>query len=170
MTADVDDLGSGVSLDGNPVIGAVLGAGLRADGSPTALLARRVEAGVELHRHGAVSRLVMSGDDNDGGDQPEAMAQLARNLGVPEQALSLDRTGVDTAATCRHLAKTYPGMKTVLITQAFHANRTAYLARKAGLDTVVFASADNQVRTKALVKAKIREVPASVKATFLDRF
>lgn len=154
-------------------VAAVLGAGLRPDGSPTALLASRVEGGVELYRRGAVELLVMSGYDGSGNDranQPEAMARLARSLGVPADRIQLDPTGVDTAATCRRLRLDYGTEPVALVTQEFHAARTAYLAVKAGLDAIVFATPDAQVRRKALVKARIREVPASVKAILLDRF
>ena len=64
-------------------IAAVLGAGLRADGTPTNLLARRVDAGVDLYQRGAVTSLVMSGADDANGDQPGAMARRALDLGVP---------------------------------------------------------------------------------------
>jgi vancomycin permeability regulator SanA len=151
-------------------IAAVLGAGLRADGTPTALLARRVDAGVMLYERGAVGSLVMSGAADSNGDQPAAMAQRAIELGVLPARVDLDRTGVDTAATCRGLAIDHPGRSVVLVTQAFHADRTAYLAAKAGLDAVVFATPDAEIRTAARFKARTREVPASLKALFLDRF
>ena len=151
-------------------VAAVLGAGLRPDGTPTALLANRVDAAVLLLQRGSVQQLVMSGDDKAGGDQPAAMARVAVARGVPADRIELDRTGVDTAATCRRLLADHGDGRVVLVTQEFHAARTAYLAAKAGLDAVVFASPDAQVWRKALYKARVREVPASVKAVFVDRF
>lgn len=151
-------------------VAAVLGAGLRPDGTPTAVLAARVDAAVALVQRGSVEHLVMSGGDNEGGDQPVAMARLAIERGVPTDRISLDRTGVDTAATCRRLVADHGHRPVVLVTQEFHAARTAYLAAKAGLDAVVFAAPDAQVRPKARYKARAREVPASVKALFVDRF
>ncbi len=151
-------------------VGVVLGAGLRADGSPTNLLARRVDAGVDLYERGAVSLLVMSGADDRNGDQPGAMGRRAIELGVPADRVVLDRAGVDTAATCRRVAADHPDRPAVLVTQAFHADRTAYLAAKAGLDAVVLAVPDADVRPAARHKARIREVPASIKALFIDRF
>lgn len=151
-------------------VAAVLGAGLRPDGTPTKVLADRVEAGAALFRAGSVRELVMSGDDNDGGDQPGAMRRLAVGRGVPSERIELDRTGVDTAATCRTLRASHGDRRVVLVTQEFHAARTSYLAARAGLDAVVLATPDATVRPKARVKARIREVPASVKAVFVDRF
>lgn len=151
-------------------VAAVLGAGLRPDGSPTALLRQRVDAGADLYLRGAVGRLVMSGDANERGHQPDAMAAVAIKAGVPSDRIDLDADGVDTAATCRGLLQNYPGARVVLVTQEFHANRTAYLAAKAGLDAVVLGAPDVEVRPKALAKARVREVPASIKAIFVDRF
>jgi vancomycin permeability regulator SanA len=151
-------------------VGAVLGAGLRPDGTPTTLLARRVDAGVNLVEQGRVRSLVMSGAADRNGDQPAAMARRAFELGVPADCVDLDRSGVDTAATCRRIRIDYPGQPVVLVTQAFHADRTAYLAAKAGLDAVVFATPDTDIRRAARYKARAREVPASIKALFIDRF
>ena len=149
---------------------AVLGAGLRPDGTATTLLARRVDAAVDLYERGLVGSIVMSGADNVRGDEPGAMERRALELGVPSELIALDRTGVDTAATCRGLAIDYPEASVVLVTQAFHAGRTSYLAAKAGLDAVVLATPDSDVRPVPRAKAKVRELPASIKALFVDRF
>ena len=149
-------------------VAAVLGAGLRPDQTPTPLLVRRVDAAVALYRMGATDRLLMSGNVDAGGDQPAAMHQLAVQLGVPDDAVDLDRSGADTAATCRYLAAAYPDRPVALVTQQFHAHRAAYLASKAGLDAVVIATPDSEVRPKALTKGRIREVAAAVKAVALD--
>ncbi len=153
-----------------PRVAAVLGAGLRPDGSPTALLARRVEAGVALYQAGTVTRLIMSGAAEMGQDQPAAMARYAVAQGVPQHHIELDRNGVNTAATCRGLIVRAGGRSVVLVTQEFHMSRAVYLGRKAGLDVVGFASPDTEVRPKALLKARLREIPAAAKAVFLDRF
>jgi vancomycin permeability regulator SanA len=150
-------------------IAIVLGAGLLPDGSPTGVLARRVEAAAALYRDGVVELMVMSGGDDANGDQPLAMSRYAAALGVPADRIELDRDGIDTAATCRVASRRYPGDTIVLVTQEFHARRTAYLARKAGLDAVVLATPDAEVRPRSLARARARELPASVKAALFDR-
>ena len=166
-TPHVVDVGA---LSGPFAVAAVLGAGVLADGTPTPLLARRIDAAVDLYRIGAVKRLLMSGAAVDQFDQPAAMARYARLLGVPGDAIDLDRTGVDTAATCRTLVAQYGAEPVLLVTQAFHAPRTAYLARKAGLDAKVLATSDLDVRARSLSRARLRERPAAVKAMVVDRF
>jgi vancomycin permeability regulator SanA len=146
----------------------VLGAGLRPDGTPTGVLARRVEAAAELYLAGLVTRVVMSGAADTNGDQPRAMSLYAQVRGVPVDAIELDRGGVDTAGTCRTIARLHRHRPVVLITQQFHARRTAYLARKAGLNAVVLATADSNVRPVALARARAREIPAAVKAVWFD--
>ncbi len=112
------------------------------------------------------------GTETDGRDQPAAMAALARSLGVADEHLVLDRLGVDTAATCHQLrvrADLAGGAPVVLVTQEFHIHRAVYLARKAGLAATGYATPDAEVRPAALAKARSREIPAAVKAVFLDR-
>ena len=146
----------------------VLGAGLAADGSPSPVLARRVEAAVDLYRRGHVERIVMSGDGVAELDQPVAMARYATALGVPRPQIELDHDGTDTSGTCRTAARRHVDEPLVFVTQSFHARRTAYLARKAGLDAVVLALPDADVRLKPLARARSRELPASVKAVVVD--
>ncbi|MFV0258179.1 MAG: vancomycin high temperature exclusion protein [Acidimicrobiales bacterium] len=147
----------------------VLGAGVRPDGRPTTVLARRVEGAAELWHLGAVSELVMSGAADANGDQPAAMTVAAVGLGVDAGCVVADPTGVNTAATCRAAAARYGDEPIVLVTQAFHARRTAYLARRFGLDAVVLALPDRDIGRRARRRASRREVPAAVKAVMLDR-
>ena len=149
-------------------LAVVLGAGLRPDGTPTGVLARRVEAAVDLYRTGLVDRVVMSGAVDGNGDQPRAMAIYAQVRGIPLEIIELDEDGVDTAGTCRTLARLHHDVPVVLVTQRFHARRTAYLAAKAGLDATVLATPDCDIRRLALIRARAREVPAAVKAVWLD--
>ncbi|MGF1599921.1 MAG: ElyC/SanA/YdcF family protein [Acidimicrobiales bacterium] len=160
VVTDVDAVDADVAV--------VLGSGLRADGTPTHLLARRVEGGVELWRRGRVERLVMSGANDHNGDEPGAMAAAALALGVPAERIELDPSGVDTAATWRWMAERHGRRRLVAVTQEFHAARTAYLGLRAGLDAVVYAVPDAEVRPRALRRARLRELPASIKAIVVD--
>src|SRR5512138_3888258 len=55
-------------------VAIVFGAGLRRDGSPTAILRDRVETGVRLYLDGKVEKLLMSGDNSVVYyNEPEAM-------------------------------------------------------------------------------------------------
>lgn len=148
----------------------VLGAGLTPSGRPGRVLTDRVHAGARLWLIGRVETLVMSGAHDANGDQPGAMADLAIALGVDPDRIVCDRTGVDTAATCRFTRAAYGPRALLFVTQAFHAPRTAYLARKAGLAATVVAVDDSRLPPRPLAAARAREIPAAVKATLVDRF
>ena len=150
-------------------VAAVLGAGLRPDGTPTALLAQRVEAGVDLVEAGYTTRLMLSGVVNHDGDELIAMRDHALACGLGSDHIELDYEGVDTAATCRSLKRRYGQVRVALVTQEFHAARAAMLAVKGGLDVVVVATPDATIRPRALLRARIREFPASIKALMVDR-
>src|SRR3989304_4443901 len=74
-------------------VAIVFGAGLRRDGTPTTVLADRVETAAELFLAGKVERLLMTGSVRAGYDEPAAMAARAEELGVPRPALVLDPGG-----------------------------------------------------------------------------
>ena len=89
----------------------VFGAGLRRDGTPTAILRDRVETAASLYLSGRVEKLLMSGDGQvEGYNEPEAMRQFALSLGVPDEAISLDFAGRRTYDTC-YRAKEVFGVK-----------------------------------------------------------
>ena len=50
-------------------VAVVFGAGLRYDGTPTAILRDRVETAVQLYNNGKVEKLLMSGDNHSSGIQ-----------------------------------------------------------------------------------------------------
>ncbi|WP_307815583.1 SanA/YdcF family protein [Myceligenerans indicum] len=148
----------------------VLGAGLRADGSPSTYLRRRVEAGAALYRSGRADQVILSGDAHTlpGGalyDEPGSMRAYALTLGVPDDALVLDRQGFDTDATCRRVHDEYGVRTAVVVTQDFHLRRTLFTCGYAGLDAVgVGVSSKSVTPVKALLAWKLREIPASWKA------
>src|SRR5512134_3841451 len=82
-------------------VAIVFGAGLRRDGTPTAILRDRVETAAELYFGGKVEKILMSGDNRfDYYNEPEAMRQYALSLGVPVQAIAVDYAGRRTYDTC----------------------------------------------------------------------
>jgi len=82
-------------------VAIVFGAGLRRDGSPTAVLRDRVETAAQLYFASKVEKLLLSGDNRFVDyNEPEAMRQYARSLGVPDEALVLDYAGRRTYDTC----------------------------------------------------------------------
>jgi len=146
-------------------VALILGAGLRADGSPTAVLADRVRAGVELYRQGKVAALLLSGDGRSSPyyNEPEAMRRLALRLGVPERALWVDPEGVRTLASCRRAREVFGVARAVVVTQRFHLDRALWLCEAAGIEAVGLAADRSAYGPRRLWWA-LREIPASLSA------
>jgi vancomycin permeability regulator SanA len=118
-------------------VAIVFGAGLRRDGTPTAMLRDRVLTGADLYFRGKVDKLLMSGDNRFVDyNEPEAMRQFARSVGVPDEAIVLDYAGRRTYDTC-YRAKAIFGLDTaLLVTQRFHLARALYLCDTLGMETL----------------------------------
>src|SRR5688572_27959370 len=72
-------------------VAIIFGAGLRRDGTPTAMLRDRVLTGAELYFSGKVEKLLMSGDNRFvDHNEPESMRQFALSVGVPDEAIVMD--------------------------------------------------------------------------------
>jgi len=118
-------------------VAIIFGAGLRRDGSPTAMLRDRVLTGVDLYFSGKVEKLLMSGDNRFVNyNEPESMRQFALSAGVPDEAIVLDYAGRRTYDTCYRAKAIFGVKKALLITQKFHIPRAVFLCNMLGMDTV----------------------------------
>lgn len=149
----------------------VLGAGLRADGTPSTYLRRRVEGGAKLYRAGIAPTVILSGDAHDNADgtrydEPGSMRAwlLDNDLGVPDDAIVLDREGFNTTATCRRAHDLFGVRTAVVVTQDYHLRRTLYSCVEAGLDAVGVGVSAESVRPAQWAWWHVRELPASWKA------
>jgi len=124
-------------------VAIVFGAGLRYDGTPTAILRDRVETAVQLHQKGKVSKLLMSGDHSFVDyNEPEAMRQYALSLGIPDEDITLDFAGRRTYDTCYRAREIFQVQSAVLVTQSFHLPRALFLCNSFGVESSGVA-ADN---------------------------
>jgi len=148
----------------------VFGAGIRRDGTPTAILRDRVETGASLYFSGKVEKLLMSGDNSIAQhNEPEVMRQYALSLGVPDHAIVLDYAGRRTYDTC-YRAKTIFGLQSaLLVTQKFHLPRALFLCNMLGLKAVGVDANNYTYRRTSLLIWNVREQLATVTA-FLDLF
>lgn len=148
-------------------VAIIFGAGLRRDGSPTAVLRDRVNRGVELYLNGKVSKLLMSGDNrSEFYDEPTAMRNYAVALGVPESDIVLDYAGLRTYDTCYRAAAIFGIRQATLVTQAFHLPRAIYTCNALGITAVGVAAESGRYRPGAMTIWNIRETLATVIALF----
>lgn len=115
-------------------VAIVFGAGLRRDGTPTAILKDRVETAVQLYQQGKVKKLLMSGDNRFVEyNEPEAMRQYALDLGIPDKDIVLDYAGRRTYDTCYRAKAIFQLDSAILVTQNFHLPRALFLCNWFGV-------------------------------------
>ncbi|HEY0180357.1 MAG TPA: YdcF family protein [Dokdonella sp.] len=105
--------------------------------------ADRVWFAARLFAAGRAPRLILTGGAGlpayADGPEAEAMAQFARDLGVPDDALLLEResrTTAENAAYVRRLMDQHGIARVLLVTSALHMPRALATFRKAGIDAV----------------------------------
>lgn len=150
----------------NEPVAIVFGAGVWADGTPTPMLADRVEGAVELYRLGRVNKILMTGDNGT----PEynevvAMQQYAERLGVPNKDIKLDYAGFSTYESCYRAKEIFGIERAVLITQKYHLPRAVYTCNKLGIDSVGLGTPDwGKFRNDSMRFYTQREILAVIKA------
>ena len=118
----------------------VLGAGLRADGSPSSMLQDRVQVACDLYAaasgEGRAVPLLMSGDHTGDYNEVAAMKELAVRLGVPSEDVFLDHEGYSTYESLCRAREVYGARRVLIVTQEFHLPRALFIARELGMDAV----------------------------------
>ena len=143
----------------------VFGAGLRRDGGPTAVLRDRVQTAVQLYQTGKVEKLLMSGDNRFVDyNEPEAMRQYARSLGVPDEAIVLDYAGRRTYDTCYRAKAIFGVESAILVTQDFHLSRALFTCNALGVKATGVESNNYYYLKRSRLYWNIREQFATVTA------
>lgn len=124
----------------------VLGAA-QYDGEPSPVLAQRLDAALSIFDEGAAPQIVTTGSSLPGEQFTEGFAayRYLRNNGVAEGSIVVITDGGDTYESLLATANQLPeGQRSVvLVTDAYHALRTAQIAEEVGLDPIVVASSDD---------------------------
>lgn len=122
-------------------VAIVLGAGVRLGGEPSATLADRLAAGVELYRAGRVRKLLLSGDHGQRSyDEVNAMRRYVLEAGIPKEDVFLDHAGFRTFDTMYRARDVFGVERCIVVTQRFHLPRSVYTARALGLDAWGYAA------------------------------
>jgi len=146
-------------------VAIVFGAGLRYDGTPTAILKDRVETAVKLYQQGKVSKLLMSGDNSYVDyNEPEAMRQYALSLGIPEKDIVLDYAGRRTYDTCYRAGAIFQVKSAILVTQSFHLPRALFLCNALGVESNGVPANNIYFRKISRFIWNVREVFATTQA------
>lgn len=151
-------------------VAIIFGAGLRRDGSPTAILRDRVQTGVSLYFSGKVEKLLMSGDNTvEYYNEPEAMRRYALSLGVPNEDIVLDYAGSRTYDSCYRANAIFGVKNALLVTQRFHLPRALFLCNSLGITASGVEANNLNYRRISLFIWNFREQLATA-AAFLDLY
>lgn len=143
----------------------VFGAGLRRDGTPTAVLRDRVETAAALYFSGKVEKILMSGDNRFVEyNEPGAMRQYALDLGVPDADIVLDYAGRRTYDTCYRARAIFGLERAILVTQGFHLPRALFLCNSLGVKAVGVEAANHYFLKRSRFAWNLRELIATFAA------
>ena len=140
----------------------VLGAGVRADGTPSHMLEDRLRGAVALYEAGVSDVLLLSGD-NSGEDYDEvsAMVKYCLEHGVPESAIVRDDIGFSTSESVYNTVRTLGYRDIIVVTQEYHLYRAMYMIKRMGADADGFAT---DYRAYSMqIKRDVREYVARCK-------
>lgn len=113
----------------------VLGAGVKADGTPSDMLHDRVLTATRLIAAGGDGVLLMSGDNqHESYNEVAAMVSLAVSLDVSEERIETDRLGLSTYESLSRAKELYGAKKIVIVTQRYHLYRALYIADQLGME------------------------------------
>lgn len=164
-------------------VGIVFGAGVYADGTPTHMLADRLETAIELYRQHKIHKILMSGDNSSQDyDEVTNMQRYVTDRGIPKSDITLDYAGFSTYETCYRARSIFGIEAAVLITQSFHLPRAVYICSNLGIASQGIGTPDRLLYPRSeLNYQNMRELASNVKAlwevhvtkpspTFLGKF
>ncbi len=145
-------------------IGLVLGTSKYLVGGGTnQFFKNRVLAAAKLYKKGKIKHILVSGDNRTKYyNEPKDMYDALRELGIPDEAITLDYAGLRTLDSVIRSKAIFGQDKITIITQRFHAYRAAYIANHYGLEANCYVAEDPNYRGAARVF--VREYLARVRA------
>lgn len=143
--------------------GMVLGAHVGRDGTPSLVLADRLNTALTLYRKGKFKRFLLTGDHGRKTyDEVNNMKRYLKEQGVPECDIFLDHAGFDTYNSMVRAKEVFQVQDVIVITQKFHLSRALYIAHKKGLNAVGCDA--GMTDTSPIKTLEFRESLANLKA------
>ena len=147
----------------------ILGAGLRPDGSPSSMLAERLDCGFELYGCGVSQKIIVSGDHGtDDYDEVNTMKNYLVSKGVPAEDIFMDHAGFSTYDSIYRAQKIFCCKSVCVVTQKYHLYRALFIADKRVLDACGVDATVLNYRGQLL--REMRECAARVKDFFTSSF
>lgn len=137
----------------------ILGASVNPDGTPSSMLADRMDTGIMLYKRGVASKLLLSGDNGlVEYNEVQGMKDYALSKGVPEEDIVMDHAGFSTYESVYRASCVFAVERTVVVTQKYHLYRSLYGCEKMGIEARGVAA--GQAVYSGQEKREIREILA----------
>lgn len=144
----------------------VLGCLVRSDGSPSDMLADRLDMGVALYEAGMSEALLVSGDHGrEEYDEVNAMKAYAVSRGVPAEDVFMDHAGFSTYESVIRAKEVFGAERVVIVSQEYHLSRALYLAKAMEIEAWGVAADTREYRNQWV--RDLREVMARCKDFFV---
>ncbi|MEY2599496.1 MAG: hypothetical protein RLZZ142_1755 [Verrucomicrobiota bacterium] len=144
-------------------VGLVLGTSPRTGKHLNLFFEGRMNTAAKLYHCGALSHLVLSGDNRRADyNEPAAMREALRTRGVPDSALTLDYAGLRTLDSVIRARRIFQIEKPLIITDDFHQPRALFLAWANQIPALGFPS--EKVSGRHASKTRLREWASRVLA------
>ena len=147
-------------------IAIVFGAGVWEDGTPSPMLADRVQAAIDLYKAGRTGKLLMTGDNSTADyNEIQAMQEYAEAQGVPINNIILDYAGFSTYESCYRAKEIFGITQAVLVTQNFHLARAVYTCQQLGVEAIGLGTPDwGKFPQNSMIRYSFPELLAVLKA------
>lgn len=140
----------------------VLGAGVRADGTPSDILADRLETSLEAFEAGLGNTFLLSGDHGrEEYNEVGSMKKYILQNDIDEKIIFMDHAGFSTYDTMYRAKEIFKVDKAIIVTNEYHLPRALYIARKLGIDAYGIKSDKRQYQL--MDSYKKRELLAQLK-------
>ena len=147
----------------------VLGASVLPDGTPSGILADRLDDGIALYFAGVAPKLIMSGDNGTASyNEVRAMKQYAIAQGVPSEDIFCDHAGFSTYESMYRAKYVFGCQRIVVATQTYHLYRALWSAKSLGMQAEGVPSDYHEYQKQ--LQYDIREIPARTKDFFKALF
>lgn len=115
----------------------VLGCGVDENGTPSAMLADRLQVGISLQKDGKATKILMSGDHGRVHyDEVNAMRKVALQNDIPAEDVFMDHAGFSTYESMYRAKEIFGVQKMIIVTNQYHLYRALYIAEKLGIKAV----------------------------------
>lgn len=143
----------------------VLGAAVRPDGTPSKMLADRLEVAAKLYKNGVTDKVLLSGDNGTiQYNEVKAMKNYMISAGIPAKDIFLDYAGFSTYDSMYRAKEVFKVSSAVIVTQRYHEYRALYIANWLGIKAWG-VSADQKTYSGQAVRS-MREILARDKDVF----